>query len=387
MEARPVRSRRLGRLLAFLAIAVVTHAGGESTQAASSRTRNFIVTAATPQMAAEIAEAAETYRRSLAIEWLGQPLADWQQPCPIVAHLANGAGGRTSFMFNGTQPFGWDMEVFGPHERILDSVLPHEITHTIFATHFGRPLPRWADEGACTTVEHHSERSKHEGWLIQFLRTEKGIPFNQMFAMTEYPTDILPLYSQGYSVARYLIAQGGKPKFMAFVGQGLQTGNWTDAVRTHYGYDSLGTLQLEWVDWVAKGSREDSIARRDEVAGIRLAAAEQPAELDTETTTVAELRRGRRPQVDPNLLANDESFDQPSGPERVAAGKSWYARREPTEQAADMKGRAATARRESGANRDVVRSQSNRRLGDSGGWRSRGAGPDDPRVARSLHGE
>ncbi|MCA9171536.1 MAG: hypothetical protein KDB23_27900, partial [Planctomycetales bacterium] len=114
---------------------------------------------------------------------------------------------------------------------------------------------------------------------------------------------------------------------------------------------------------------------------------EQPAELDTETTPVAELSRGRRPQVDPNLLANDETFDQPSGPERVAAGKSWYARREPTEQAADMKGRAATARHESGANRDVVRSQSNRRLGDSGGWRSRGAGPDDPRVARSLHGE
>ena len=37
--------------------------------------------------------------------------------------------------------------------RILDSVLPHEITHTIFATHFGQPLPRWADEGACTTVD------------------------------------------------------------------------------------------------------------------------------------------------------------------------------------------------------------------------------------------
>ncbi len=33
------------------------------------------------------------------------------------------------------------MEVIGTPERILDSVLPHEVTHTILATYFGRPLP------------------------------------------------------------------------------------------------------------------------------------------------------------------------------------------------------------------------------------------------------
>ena len=89
--------------------------------------------------------------------------------------------------------------------RILDSVLPHEVTHTIFATHFRRPLPRWADEGACTTVEHHSERQKQQMFLIDFLHTGRGIAFNQMFAMKEYPQDVMPLYSQGYSLARYLV--------------------------------------------------------------------------------------------------------------------------------------------------------------------------------------
>ena len=69
------------------------------------------------------------------------------------------------------------MNVQGSLERILDSVLPHEITHTIFATHFGRPLPRWADEGACTTVEHSTERRKQEQLLIQFLTSNRGIAF------------------------------------------------------------------------------------------------------------------------------------------------------------------------------------------------------------------
>ena len=61
------------------------------------------------------------------------------------------------------------MSIQGSRQRILDSVLPHEVTHTIFASHFRQPLPRWADEGACTTVEHASERAKQEKMLIEFL--------------------------------------------------------------------------------------------------------------------------------------------------------------------------------------------------------------------------
>ena len=118
-------------------------------------------------------------------------------------------------MFDQGKVFGWRMSVQGSRERILDSVLPHEVSHTIFATHFRRPLPRWADEGACTTVEHASERSKQHTMLVTFLKTGRGIPFDRMFAMKEYPHDVMPLYSQGYSTARYLIAQGGPAKVHA----------------------------------------------------------------------------------------------------------------------------------------------------------------------------
>ena len=71
-----------------------------------------------------------------------------------------GAGGATSFVFEHGEVFGWRMTIQGSLVRILDSVLPHEVTHTIFATHFRQPLPRWADEGACTTVEHHQRTSQ-----------------------------------------------------------------------------------------------------------------------------------------------------------------------------------------------------------------------------------
>jgi hypothetical protein len=223
---------------------------------ASYRTPNFVVEAPTPQMAEQIGRAAEKYRSELAVDWIGQPMPNWAQPCELRANVADrlGAGGATSFLFENGEVFGWRMTIQGSLERILDSVLPHEVTHTIFATHFRQPLPRWADEGACTTVEHESEKAKQQQMLIGFLQTGRGIAFSRMFAMREYPHDVMPLYSQGYSLARYLVAQGGRRKFLDYLSDGLRDENWMRATKQHYGFDNLRTLQDRWLAWVAQGS-------------------------------------------------------------------------------------------------------------------------------------
>lgn len=224
--------------------------------AASYRTTNFIVTAPSNELAKKIGDAAEVYRRDLAHQWLGRELPGWSSPCPITAQVAPnlGAGGATSFVFQDGQVGGWRMNIQGCETRILDSVLPHEVTHTIFATHFREPLPRWADEGACTTVEHPSEKKRHEAMLITFLQTRRGIAFSQMLAMKEYPADVLPLYAEGYSLSRYLIEQGGRRKFVNFIGDGLRDENWMRALGSAYGVDNLAVLQNEWLEWVKQGS-------------------------------------------------------------------------------------------------------------------------------------
>ena len=286
-----------------------------SCMGASSRTTNFVVTAQTKPLADEICRAAEQFRKDLAIEWLGRELPRWSKPCPIVARVNPelGAGGVTSFMFDRRRPFGWQMSVQGSRERVLDSVIPHEVTHTIFATHFGQPLPRWADEGACTAVEHISERSRHQKFLLRFLTNGQGIAFNRMFAMREYPPNMLPLYSQGYSVARYLIEMGGKQRFVAYIGEGLQTNNWTAATRNHYDVASLGDLQGDWLSWVKQGSPN---LTRDGSSSTRLADA-----------------RGRRPILD--LTTPEPTGRSPVDDRRrelakqtheTLASGSWYAR-------------------------------------------------------------
>ena len=250
-----MQSRKLERR-SFLVVAVtVLVLPANILSAAGYRTANFVVEAPNPQLAQKIGDAAEQYRHDLAIEWIGQPLPRWSQPCPITAEVAPtlGAGGATSFVFDRGEVFNWTMTIQGSEERILDSVLPHEVTHTIFASHFRQPLPRWADEGACTTVEHPVERARQHRLLIEFLRTGRGISFPEMFAMKEYPADVLPLYSQGYSLARYLIERGGRKRYIQFVGDGLASSNWPESLSQYYGIDDIAKLQNVWLEWVKRG--------------------------------------------------------------------------------------------------------------------------------------
>jgi hypothetical protein len=251
MEARFTRVICFSVLLVCLPLLTVA----SRTEAAGYKTTNFVVSAPTPQLAKEIGDQAEIYRRQLAIEWLGQELPAWSKPCPIHADVApnKGAGGATSFVFDRGEVFGWKMNIQGTHERVLDSVLPHEITHTIFASYFRQPLPRWADEGACTTVEHRSEIAKQERNLIQFLKTGRGISFSQMFAMKEYPKDVMPLYAQGHSLSEWLIESRGRKAFLEFLADGMKDENWPRAVHEHYAFDSLLAMQNSWNEWVKQG--------------------------------------------------------------------------------------------------------------------------------------
>jgi hypothetical protein len=263
-----------------LLTAGVARPGAVEANNARGRTRNFIVLSAPSQeMAQRVGKAAERYRRELALHWLGRELPPWQTPCTIRVIAGNmPAQGETQYNRYPGRVGDFHMEVVGTPQRILDSVLPHEVTHTVMASHFGKPLPRWADEGIATTVEHEAEKSKHEGKLREFLTTGRGIPMNQMFMMTEYPPEMLTLYAQGYSVCNFLIAQKGPEQFVQFLESYFQQRSWTRAVREHYQYASLGELQDYWLAWVRQGGGSvDSFTKSGQLAAASPAEASPAA--------------------------------------------------------------------------------------------------------------
>lgn len=278
---QPLVVKIVGVLVAFCCLTPTPILAQRTFRAASE---NFVVSSLDPNLSTRAVKLAEQYRRELSLEWLGYEIKPWKEKCPIEIKIGPHAGGETSFGFFAGQarsePMDWQMQIFGPPDRVLDAVLPHEITHTIFATHFGRPLPRWADEGACTTVEHFSEREKNHRMLLDFLTSKpsRGIPFNRMFTLKQYPDDILPLYAQGYSVAKYLIAQKGRREFIRFIETGIANERgaydlqaWNAATRQHYGFEDLSDLQVSWVGWVRNGSKEDEFSQ------VVAASSESPA--------------------------------------------------------------------------------------------------------------
>ncbi|HSG72927.1 MAG TPA: hypothetical protein VLA12_21115 [Planctomycetaceae bacterium] len=148
------------------------------------------------------------------------------------------------------------MNIQGSEERILDSVLPHEISHMIFASYFRRPLPRWADEGAATLIEHESERRRQQLLLDEVMSDGSKFPLHTLLAMKEYPQDhrrILTLYAQGYSLADYLIQKQGRRTFLKFLNDADRT-DWDSAIRKNYKLNNTASLETNWNNWVMAGS-------------------------------------------------------------------------------------------------------------------------------------
>lgn len=223
---------------------------------ASYRTTNFHVDAPTPQIAQQIGQLAEQYRREKALQWIGQEMPPWSEPCPLhVKVTMTGAGGATSFVFDNGRVLGQDMHIEGSLDRLLYSVLPHEVTHTVFAYYYRRPVPRWADEGGAVLSEDDAERNRHDQLCRQILNTPgRAIPLRRLFALEQYPRDVMALYAQGYSVANFLVSSSSRPAFLAFIAHGMQHG-WDSAVQVHYRYRNVEDAEQAWLSHLRETKR------------------------------------------------------------------------------------------------------------------------------------
>ncbi len=230
-----------------LAVLSLLAAGGPG-PAAEHRTRNFVVEAPSDEVARQVGAAAERHRRALAREWLGKELPDWAEPCALKVSVSlGGSGGATTFHFDQGRVLSQQMRVEGTLDRLLVSVLPHEVAHTVFANDFGRPVPRWADEGGAVLGEDPRERARHEKAMRQLLGKEgRLIPLRRLLALRDYPPDVMALYVQGYSLTRFLVARRGRPTFLAFLKDGSD-GDWDRALNAHYGYKKVEELERAWL--------------------------------------------------------------------------------------------------------------------------------------------
>jgi hypothetical protein len=291
----------LRRLAPVCALALLVCSG--TATAATFETTNFTVEAPDPTLAKKFGETAEFYRREKALEWLGREMPNWPQRCPIqVTVNGAGAGGATNFTFGvdangrGAVTRQW-MQIRGDVKQLLHSVLPHEVTHTVLAHHFGRPVPRWADEGGSVLSENDEERFQHDMRCRVLLNEGRGIRLRVLFRMAEYPPDMIVLYAQGYSITAFLVEKGGggregRGRLLQFLSYGMQGStrdyhgtpeSWNEATRRVYGIETVDALEGVWLEHLRTPGPRTSARTTGNVPGTTTGGNPGYAAADTRT--------------------------------------------------------------------------------------------------------
>lgn len=234
------------RLFTGMTLALLLMASRAFAQEYAAST-NFIVEAHTKSFASQVAEKAEQCRYELAVEWLGSPLpGNWSSPCEIRCKQAKGSGGATTFSFVDGEVNGWKMVVQGSESDILNDVIPHEVNHTIFASHFRRPLPRWLDEGAAMLSE------TPNGVKLYVESLDRPRSFAKTLKLMDYPQDstVGALYGQSYLMAKFLVERRDKPTYVEFVNDSHVSG-YDHAFRENYGFQDTADAERQWLQWHA----------------------------------------------------------------------------------------------------------------------------------------
>jgi RNA polymerase sigma factor (sigma-70 family) len=211
-------------------------------------TPNFSVSGVPPRVARLIAESAERHRKEVAERWLGKALPNWPEPCPIEVRINDkgSPGGATTFAFL-ERKIEMRMRLEGSLDRLLADTLPHEVTHTVLATHFGKSVPRWADEGIAMLNESPEEQQRHQRLFHELAAERRNIKLDKLFKFKDYPDDVMVLFAQGFSVTHFLVERKDRPTLLKFVKDGMDSG-WDKAAKKHYGFGDVAELEQSWLD-------------------------------------------------------------------------------------------------------------------------------------------
>jgi RNA polymerase sigma factor (sigma-70 family) len=213
------------------------------------------VKAVSPAAARAIRAEADFQYRALSRGWLAGPPSSMTTRNILLSIVFTGGGestrphGSTEIQFSDNGTVYAKMKLGGPLEKVLDFVLPAEMTRVVLAGEFRRSIPKWAEDAAAGLCADPYEQAELYAGCGQWLANGHLYKVNALLHEEfNEKDDAYFVQVQGYAITKFLVEQKGKPAFVRFLAVGGSR-SWADAVKEVYGYDSVDDLQYAWIDW------------------------------------------------------------------------------------------------------------------------------------------
>jgi hypothetical protein len=202
----------------------------------------------------QVARVVERSRVSAYAKWVGGEEEIWKPKCYLyldnaeagtskLLHDARGYAKRGGLGFS-TRRY---VRVRAKDTGLLDSVLPHEITHAVLFGEFGeQDAPPWAHEGMAGLAQSRADQEQFTNTLLRARRKRELFSVAKLMELEEYPEDDVALYyAQSVSLVEFLTADKGPREFIQFLRDAIRKGTEA-ALRQHYNFENYADLERHW---------------------------------------------------------------------------------------------------------------------------------------------
>ena len=263
IAARLAVDGRFTRLLLGIVVAAIPCFAQASGVALS---RNFNVLAPDQGLANAVLTRAESFRREIAKEWLGEDLPAGAGPAMITVTESRDEDVGLTWPIDNSQREYHKVWLRTSRQRALGSTLRHEIVHVVFATRFPDRLPVWVEEGIAGLSDDAERARIRQARIAELAHSGDWPRLETLFQERRIAPSHQANYSISTSLVEYLLSRGDKRTLLRFAATGKKEG-WATAVNRYYGLPSVPDLEAEWQAWADRigrspGSRMLPVAHR-----------------------------------------------------------------------------------------------------------------------------
>lgn len=198
-----------------------------------------------------VAARAESYRREIAVEWLGDELPEGVGRTTINVEFSGDESGYTWAIDHPDRTMH-TVYLKTTAARAAGEILKHEIAHVVLATRFPHPkrLPTWIEEGIASRYDDPQRTKKREGILDFYSRTGNWPELLKTLRADRFASKERGAYAQAVSVTDFLLERGGHEKFIEFAETARD--DLDRGLRRCYGLNDVEQLAGQWRKWVTR---------------------------------------------------------------------------------------------------------------------------------------